>query len=254
MWRRRKRRPLMPVRKNFPSLNALLVLEAAVRHRSFTTAAVELGVTQAAVSRQVALLEEQLDTQLFLRKHRSIEPTPPCLMLASSLARSFANISESVEMVRSTKHPESVTIGATLAVSTLWLLPRIGEFRKRIPSAQIRVMSQDARINLNNGEADVIVRFGSPPFDDGEVVASRSDEVFPVCSPDYAQRVEVSESMFRKQVVDLIGQDAVDRTWYSWADWFSRAGITAANSQPALRFNNYSEALQAARAGHGIAL
>jgi DNA-binding transcriptional LysR family regulator len=244
----------VPIRKNFPSLNALLVLEAAVRHRSFTAAAAELGVTQAAVSRQVALLEEELDTPLFVRRHRAIEPTPPCQLLASSLAMSFANIAQSVEMVRSTKRQESVTIGATLAFSTLWLLPRMGEFRKRYPSAQIRLMSQDSRINLNSGEVDVIVRFGVPPFDDGVVLASRADEVFPVCSPDYARRVGAAEAMFQSNELDLIEQDVADPSWYLWQDWFSRAGIAAASSQPRLRFNQYSDVLQAARAGHGIAL
>jgi LysR family glycine cleavage system transcriptional activator len=244
----------VPIRKNFPSLNALVVLEAAARHRSFTTAAVELGVTQAAVSRQVALLEEQLATPLFTRKHRGIEPTPPCLLLASTLAMSFASIADGVDRLRSTRHQETITIGATLAFSTFWLLPRIGEFHKRYPSAQIRVMSQDSRIKLNSGEADVVVRFGLPPFDDGLVVASRADEVFPVCAPDYAQRVGHSPSMFQGRDCELIGHDVSDRSWYSWQDWFSRAGIAAGNAQPRLRFNHYTEALQAARAGHGIAL
>lgn len=244
----------MPIRKNFPSLNALLVLEAAARHRSFTAAAVELGVTQAAVSRQVALLEEELDTPLFERKHRSIEPTSQCQLLASSLAMSFANIAQSVEMVRSAKRPETITLGATLAFSTLWLLPRMGDFRKRYPSAQIRLMSQDSRINLGGGEVDVLVRFGVPPFDDGVVLASRADEVFPVCSPDYAQRVGTAVASFQNDELDLIEQDVADRSWYSWSDWFSRAGIAAACSQPRLRLNHYTDVLQAARAGHGIAL
>ncbi|WP_028998547.1 LysR substrate-binding domain-containing protein [Azohydromonas australica] len=244
----------MPIRKNFPSLNALLVLEAAVRHRSFTVAASELGVTQAAVSRQVAMLEEQLDTLLFTRKHRAIEPTPQCLQLASALALSFANIAESVDMIRSTKRQETITIGATLAFSTLWLLPRIGEFRKRYPLVQIRVMSQDSRINLNSGDVDVIVRFGLPPFDDGQVVASRTDEVFPVCSPEYAQRLGSARSMFPSAACELIGHEVPDWTWYTWPDWFGRAGIVATNSAPRLSFNYYTEALQAARAGQGIAL
>jgi DNA-binding transcriptional LysR family regulator len=244
----------MPIRKTLPSLNALVVLEAAVRHRSFTAAAAELGVTQAAVSRQVALLEEQLDTPLFVRKHRAIEPTAPCLLLASSVAMSFATIAESVEKVRSSKRLEAVTIGATLAFSTLWLLPRMGEFRKLHPSAQIRVMSQDARINLNNGEVDLVVRYGVPPFDDGVVVASRADEVFPVCAPDYARRMGLPGALFKNDACELIEQDVPDRSWYSWHDWFARAGISAANSQPSLRFNHYTDVLQATRAGHGIAL
>lgn len=245
----------MSVRKNLPSLNALVVLEAAARHRSFTAAGAELGVTQAAVSRQVSLLEEQLGTQLFVRRHRAVEPTPPCQLLASSLAMHFAAIVESVEMLRATKRPDAVTIGATLAFSTLWLLPRLGEFRARYPSAQIRVMSQDARIPLAAGEVDLIVRFGTPPFDDGTVVASRADTVFPVCSPAYAERFAGhGAASLRNGQCELIEQDAADRSWYTWPDWFRRAGLGIASAQPALRFNQYTDTLQAARAGQGVAL
>lgn len=244
----------MAIRKHLPSLNALLVLEAAARHGSFTAAAAELGVTQAAISRQVALLEEQLGTLLFVRRHRAVEPTPKCRLLASSLAINFTNIAESVEILRSTRRQDAVTIGATLGFSTLWLLPRIGEFRKLYPTVQIRVVSQDTRMTLGGSDVDVLVRFGVPPFDDGLVVASRADEVFPVCSPDYARRLGDPMRAFSEPGHELISHDVPDRSWYSWADWFSRAGIVARNAEPGLTFNHSTESLQAARAGHGIAL
>lgn len=244
----------MSIRRSVPSLNALVVLEAAARHRSFTSAGVELGVTQAAVSRQVAMLEEELAVQLFTRRHRAIEPTTACELLAASLAMSFATIADSVEMVRLDQRQEVVTIGATLAFSSLWLLPHLGEFRKRYPSTQIRVVSQDARFNLNSGEVDLIVRYGSPPFQDGVVVASRTDEVFPVCSPNYASRVDDFADAVRHARCELIAHDVPERSWYGWQDWFARAGLAVGRPEPALRFNHYSDALQAARSGHGVAL
>ncbi|MDQ0563718.1 DNA-binding transcriptional LysR family regulator [Rhizobium mesoamericanum] len=70
-------------------MTALMTLEAVSRHRSFTAAAAELGVTQAAVSRQIALLEDELGLPMFTRKHRAIEPTPGCLALATTLTQSF---------------------------------------------------------------------------------------------------------------------------------------------------------------------
>jgi LysR family transcriptional regulator, glycine cleavage system transcriptional activator len=240
-------------RKNVPSLNALVALEAAARHKSITLAAAELGVTQAAVSRQISALELELGTQLFVRKHRSIEPTSNCLLLASSLANSFSAISESVDLVRSSNRSETVTIGATLAFSTLWLLPRLTEFRKRFPSVQIRVVSQDSRIQLASGEIDVAIRFGTPPFEDAEVIASKADTIFPVCSPEYAKRLDDTAHFYDLQT-DLIANDVSDREWYSWVDWFSRAGIKLPVPKPSLRFNHYADALQAARAGQGIAL
>lgn len=244
----------MPIRKSFPSLNALVVLEAAVRLRSFTAAAIELSVTQAAVSRQVAMLEEELGAELFVRKHRAIEPTPQCLMLASSLANSFAKIAESIELFRAEDHQRTVTIGATLALSTLWLLPRIGEFRKKFPSTQIRLISQDSRINLGSADVDVVVRFGNPPFDDGQTLASRSDEVFPVCAPDYVKKLGSDASKFPQGELELIGQEVPERSWFNWNDWFLRAGHGNYKNPPSLLFQHYTEVLAAARAGHGVAL
>lgn len=244
----------MPIRHQLPSLNALLVLEAAARHRSFTAAAAELHVTQAAISRQIAALEEELEAPLFLRKHRAVEPTPACLQLASTLSLCFAQMADGVDSVRATQQEATVTIGATLAFSTFWLLPRLGAFRERHPNAQIRVVSQDSRIRLHAGDVDLVVRFGLPPFDDGEVVASCADQVFPVCAPDYAARWGHGDAVLRQRLGDLIGQDVPDRSWFTWQDWFERAGLPATRIQPRLRCSHYAEALQAARAGHGIAL
>lgn len=243
----------MPIRKAFPSLNALLVLETAARMRSFTAAAAELGVTQAAVSRQVAMLEAELGAPLFVRRHRAIEPTPACALLASSLASSFARITESVEVFRARNPQRTITIGATTGVSALWLLPRMGELRTRFPDAQIRLISQDSRINLDSGEVDVLMRFGTPPFDDGQTLASRADEVFPVCSPEYRDRMASSGKHF-PDGTDLIANDIPDRSWFTWHDWFARAGISADHGDASLQFSHYTEVLDAARAGHGVAL
>jgi DNA-binding transcriptional LysR family regulator len=243
----------MPIRKDFPSLNALVVLEAAVRHCSFTEAATELRVTQGAVSRQIAMLEEQLGAPLFVRRHRTIEPTPQCQLLAASLAGCFAKITESIELFQAKDKERMVTIGATIGISSLWLLPRIGEFRKKYPSAQIKLVSQDSRFNLDSGEVDVVVRFGTPPFDDGQTLASRTDVVFPVCSPAYLQTMEKEGHAFPLGA-DLIAQELPDRSWMTWSDWFLRAGISSANTRPSLLCNHYTEVLEAARAGNGVAL
>lgn len=244
----------MTQRQTLPSLNALVALEAAVRHRSFTQAAAELGVTQAAVSRHVSGLEEELRVQLFVRKHRAIEPTPACVLLAATLSRSLDSIADSVDMVRTERTQPSVTIGATMAFSSFWLLPRLADFRKLYPAAQIRVISQDARIALGNGDVDVIVRFGNPPFDDGTVVASRPDEVFPVCAPQYARGLEEWPAALGSRSLELIEQVAVDRTWYSWQEWLLRAGLSSASTLPRLRLNQYTEVIQAACSGQGVAL
>lgn len=152
----------MHFRRRIPSLTALVTLEAVLRKKSFTTAATELGVTQAAVSRQIALLEEEFGQPLFVRKHRAIEPTAACINLGATLAKSFADIAESVEALQS-RSQDVLTIGATVAFSSFWLLPRLAEFRRANPGILVRVISQDSPIALDDGEVDVAIRYGVPP-------------------------------------------------------------------------------------------
>ncbi|WP_064713209.1 LysR substrate-binding domain-containing protein [Rhizobium bangladeshense] len=239
----------MQFRRRLPSLTALVTLEAVLRRKSFTLAAGELGVTQAAVSRQIAVLEEEFGQPLFLRKHRAIEPTAACVNLGVTLAKSFADIAESVEAIQS-RGQDVVTIGATIAFSSFWLLPRLAEFRKANPGILVRVISQDSPIALDDGEIDVAIRYGMPPFRDGTVIASRGDVITPVCSPDYLRR---RGSGPLGAADEFIETDVLDRAWYSWSQWVSLSGA-GIEIKPSLRFNHYTETIAAARAGQGIAL
>ncbi|AYG61840.1 LysR substrate-binding domain-containing protein [Rhizobium jaguaris] len=239
----------MNFRRRIPSLTALMTLEAVLRHRSFTAAAAELGVTQAAVSRQIALLEEELGLVMFVRKHRAIEPTAACLTLGTTLAHSFANIADTVDAIRSSLQ-DFVTIGATVAFSSFWLLPRLGEFRRENAGMQIRVISQDTKIDLDTGGIDIAIRYGRPPFADAKVVASQEDFIVPVCSPDYLRRRQTAELSDRDEFIET---DAHDRSWLSWSQWAEEAGRQL-RIKPHLRFNHYTETIAAARAGQGIAL
>ncbi len=248
-----KGRTLASFRKAIPSLNALVALEAAARHRSITLAAQELGVTQAAVSRQIAALEADLGTLLFQRRHRAIVPTDNCLELATSLATSFSGIRQSVEQARARAISQVVTIGTTLAFSTLWLMPRLRAFRDAFPDVQVRLVSRDSRIGLESGEVDVLVRFGVPPFDDGRLMGTRTDVLFPVCSPTFAARAGDGDA-FIERAADLIENDVSDRQWYSWQTWLTRVGLPKTSVSPAMRFNHYTDAVEAARAGQGVAL
>ena len=239
----------MNFRRRIPSLTALMTLEAVLRHRSFTAAAIELGVTQAAVSRQIATLEEELGLPMFVRKHRAIEPTAACLTLGTTLAQSFASIADAVDVVRSSQQ-NVVTIGATVAFSSFWLLPRLPQLRRENPGIQIRVVSQDTPIDLNAGGIDIAIRYGTAPFSDGTVIASQSDVIVPVCSPEYSQGRRSNELSGADEFIET---DVQDRTWLSWNRWIEKRGRSL-TIKPSLRFNHYTETIAAARAGQGIAL
>ncbi|WP_307147795.1 LysR substrate-binding domain-containing protein [Rhizobium tibeticum] len=239
----------MDYRRRIPSLTALMTLEAVIRRKSFTLAAAELGVTQAAVSRQIAGLEAELGRPMFVRKHRAIEPTAACLSLGTSLAQSFANIADTIEVIRSSEK-DVVTIGATVAFSSFWLLPRLAHFRRENAGIQIRVVSQDTRIDLNAGDIDIAIRYGMPPFSDGTVIASQNDAIVPVCSPEY---MRARRSPELSELDEFIETDAQDRSWLSWVRWVEKTGRSL-SVKPSLRFNHYTETIAAARAGQGVAL
>lgn len=237
-----------------PSLTALVALEAAVRHKSFTRAAQELGVTQTAVSRQVLGLEEAMGVKLFNRQHRTVEPTPQCSQLALALNRHFRGIADSVKEFGEANAKGVVTIGATTAFAQLWLLPRLVQFRTAHPEARIRLTVSDRPFDLKAGEEDIVIRYGVAPFADGRSVASRGDLLFPVASPDYAERLGARSAAFWEGDHDLIATESNVRSWYSWQDWFREVGLKHRPRQASLTFNHFPGTLYAARAGQGIAL
>lgn len=241
----------MHFRRKISSLTGLVALEATVRHRSISAAAREIGVTQAAVSRHIAALEQDFGRPLFIRAHRAVQPTAECLVLGQALADNFYGISHAIDAMRATSK-DMVTIGASVAFSQLWLVPRLMQFRREYPGTALRVVSRDDRIDLGSGEVDLAIRFGQGPFADGETVATARDVVFPVCAPDYAARHDLGQ--FPDCQFDLIEQDVPDRSWYRWSDWFAETGDGPAHPVPSLRFTYFTDTLAAARAGEGIAM
>lgn len=241
----------MHIRRKVPSLTALVALEAVVRHRSISAAAREIGVTQAAVSRHIAALEEEFGRPLFIRAHRAVQPTAECLVVGRALADNFHGIGEAIDALRATSK-DIVTIGASVAVTQLWLMPRLLRFRHDNPGCALRVISRDDRIDLGSGEVDLVIRYGAGPFPDGEVLATAREVVFPVCAPGYAARHDLTN--FPDCAFDLIEQDVPDRSWYRWSDWFAQTGANPPNALPSLRFTYLTEVLAAARAGEGIAM
>lgn len=241
----------MNFRKKLPSLTALVALEATIRHRSVTAAAKELGVTQAAVSRLIALIEEDFGRPLFNRGHRTIEPTPECLIFGSTLANSFSEMADAVEALRGNTS-DVVTLGATIAFSSLWLLPKLAELRRTHPGVQIRVISQDGKFAMDGGEVDIAFHYGSAIPSGTTAVASTGDRIFPVCSPEYRAANDLTS--FPSGTFDLIETDFSNRSWVRWSDWFSMTGRKSEGIEPGLRFSHYTETISAAKAGQGIAL
>ena len=240
-------------RRRLPSMTSLVVLEAVARRLSFTQAAAELNVTQAAVSRQIHALEQELGFPLFRRLHRRVELTERGRMLAQVLSQSFALIDQTLTSVRSQSEADELAIGASVAFTQLWLLPRISEFRRRHPDTKIRLITQDAPLDLERDLVDVAIRYGDGAWPDGRSVLLCEDDLFPVCSPDYAAAHRLPDTAQGLLAHPLVDYEASNPGWIGWKEWLA-AFAADRPARPMLRLSYYSDVIHAALAGHGIAL
>ncbi len=239
-------------------MSALATFEAAARLGSFTQAASELGVTQAAVSRQIKLLEDDLNTALFVRAHRKVALTPAGAALAGTVGGAFASMAEMIETIRRPQLGDTVTVGATLAFSRFWILPRLSDFRTAHPSVKLKLVSDDGPADLRRDRLDAVIRFGAPPFPDGRCIASRPDEVFPVCSPRLIDRLGFDPEHADLSGLPLIAADNVNPSWLTWRTWAKAVGLGPAlgraSDRSELRFNHYTDTIEAAVNAEGVAL
>ena len=235
-------------------MTALTAFEAAARLASFTKASRELGVTQAAISRQVHLLEDHLGFPLFVRLHRRVELTEKAKVLAAASQDAFDTIAATVADITRVDQETELTIAATVAFSHFWLLPRISEFSRAYPDINLRILTQDTMPNIETGEADIAIRFGNGLWPDGDSDVLFTDEIFPICSPEFAERIGRLETPRDLASYPLISNSADDPTWTGWRDWFAAFAVEMPRKTSGLRCSFYTEAIYAALGGQGIAL
>lgn len=241
-------------RRRLPSMTSLVVFEAAARHASFTKGAGELGITQAAVSRQVQALEADLGFPLFRRLHRSIELTERGRALSKSMSEALGIIARTVQTIASDKKPGELIIAASVAFTHFWLLPKISDFRRTNPDVKLRIVTQDGPFNLLREDVDVAIRYGDGKWQDGKVVALFNDDVFPVCSPEYLAKNGSPDCVADLAGHSLIVSDSQDATWIGWEQWLRAFGYDGEARNVTLSCNFYTDAIHAAMRGEGIAL
>ncbi|MGV3577691.1 LysR substrate-binding domain-containing protein [Brevundimonas sp.] len=228
-------------------LSSIRVFEAAARLNSFTRAAEELGMTQAAVSWQIKALETRLGFSLFRRLPREVQPTEQGERLSRAateamtlLRRAFAEVTEADQGVL------SITTLTTLA--TQWLAPRLGAFQVANPGLAVRLDTSPTIIDLARSSFDVAIRSGDGDWP-GVECASLMPSVFtPLCSPALCDRLGL------KTPADLVDAPRVGDE-KEWAAWFASVGVTPTTT-PASRLRADIQGLEVAAAmgGQGIAL
>ncbi|TBU90294.1 LysR family transcriptional regulator [Pseudomonas dryadis] len=245
------------LRRRLPSLTGLVVFEAAARRLSFTSAAREMCITQAAVSRQVRQLEQHLGQALFLREHRSVSLTAAGQRLYEAVGQSLERVAQAVEDIGTGSYG-SLTVSATIAFSTFWLMPRLEAFRSEYPQIGIRLMALDREVDLRGENIDVAFISG----DEGQGPGVRMQRLFdeamvPLCTPGFLRApLNGPADLLDAPLLHLDREHWRYFSWpiVDWADWLEQAGYEGPLPRPRLSFNNYSQLIQAALDGKGIAL
>lgn len=230
------------------SMTALICFEAAARNASFKNAAQEMNVTPAAVSHQIKALETDLGCSLFRRRSRGVELTEKGAFLFLAIQRGFEAISEAITQIRDRPETVDVTIGASTAVSSLWLTPKISAFWKIHPAITVSQIVSD--VPGMTSRCDLSIHYGDPQ--DAEARQLFQDRIIALGTPGFAAEFGIGDvgDLLRAPLIHLNNEEA---DWTSWADWFSFLGHPVPKGRR-LYVNNYTIALQAAQDDVGAVL
>jgi len=240
------------IRRMMPPLNALKAFESAARHESFTRAAEELSISQAAISHQIRALEEWLEAPLFRRGARAVELTPSGRLYAETLTKGFNLFAEGTRACLQNQSSTVLTVSVLSSIALLWLLPRIERFRKACPEIRVRVVSMDHFSDFLGDSVDVEIRYGDGNWPDLQVARIRGEDIFPVCSPALLKSgppLVTPEDLNNHNLVhDVMVMD--------WQQWLEAAGLgeVDVDTQVGVEFNRSNLVVSAAIAGAGVAL
>ncbi len=234
-----------------PSMAALQCFEAAARHLSFTRAAEELHLTQSAVSKQVAQLEEMLRHHLFLRIRRRLQLTPAGSLYLTEVNKILVQVDMSSRYILSYgQETEVLTVATQPSFGVGWLIPKLKGFGKRHPNIHLDIHNELEPFNLLQAKADVVFFFGQGTWPGATCVELFGEEVIPVCAPDLlGGRALGSAEELSQQV--LLQSTSRPETWH---EWFLEQGLHSANSYHGPRFDTFYMCISAALSGCGVAL
>jgi LysR family glycine cleavage system transcriptional activator len=233
-----------------PPLASVRAFEAAARLLSFTEAAQALGMTQAAVSYQIKLLEERLGVPLFQRLGRGVVLTAQGQALAPIIIRAFDQMRAGFASL----HADTaaiLTISCTNSFAHLWLAPRIGQFQMLQPDLAVRIHISDHVIDLAQESVDIAVRGGDGSWPGVDAELLTRNRVAPMCSPDFLAKIGPV-----RDATDLIDAQQLSPHDFWWDRWFAAMGIVhePRTGIPLLVLDSQVLEGRAAMAGQGFAI
>jgi len=238
------------MKKRLPPLNWLRSFEASARHLNFTQAAVELHMTQAAVSQQIKGLETTLGCALFIRLPRGLELTDAGRAYIPGVRESIEKLALVTDEVFGKERSHTLTVRVNLVFFNTWLAPRLANFRAQHPDIDLRFTS-NIWVAGQDKEADIEIRYGKGVWASFTSDRLTWDELIPVCSPVLlnGQLPPVDpEDLDNYSLLHVIGYEE------GWGYWLNQLGYHSIDASQGIHFDSLVTAMEMAAQGHGVAL
>ena len=233
-----------------PSLKGLQAFEAAARYRSVTLASNELNVTPGAVSLQIRELEARLGVQLFFRKPRSIQLTREGERYYGALRTAFRMMREATAELTARSEITVLTLSCTPTFAVQWLMPRLPAFQQQYPQVDVRISVTNRLVDFSRDDVDLAVRHGFGRYEGLESIRFIDDSTLPVCAPQLLEKYGPLQEAGDLKSIPLLH----DENRNEWRRWLEAAGTSDGDASGGTVFIDSNGALDAAKAGHGIAL
>jgi len=238
------------MRRKIPSTAALVSFEAAARHESFTKAAQELSLTQGAICRQIASLEDFLGVELFRRSRRGVKLTEAGISYSRRVATQLDAVERDTLSVMGHTGANVIELAVVPTFGTQWLLPRLKDFQQQHPEVTVNLTNRTRPFLFADTDFDAAIYFGDADWSGTESHKLMGENPMPVCSP---ARLGNQTHLTAEAISELPLLQQTTRP-YAWRQWFNAQGLNVARDLTGPRYELFSMLAQAAMHDMGIAL
>ncbi|SFW79274.1 MULTISPECIES: LysR family transcriptional regulator [Pseudomonas] len=238
------------MRRKIPSTAALVSFEAAARHESFTKAAQELSLTQGAICRQIASLEDFLSVELFRRSRRGVKLTEAGLSYSRRVATQLDAVERDTLSVMGHTGANVIELAVVPTFGTQWLLPRLKDFQQQHPEVTVNLTNRTRPFLFADTEFDAAIYFGDADWSGTESHKLMGENPMPVCSP---ALLDGRKGLTPEAISELPLLQQTTRP-YAWRQWFNAQNLNIARDLTGPRYELFSMLAQAAMHDMGIAL
>lgn len=238
------------MRRKIPSTTAMVSFESAARHESFTKAAQELSLTQSAICRQIAGLEEFLGVELFKRTRRGVKLTEAGLSYSRRVAKQLDAVERDTLSIMGQPGSSVIELAVVPTFGTQWLLPRLKSFQQKHPEVTVNLTNRTRPFLFADTDFDAAIYFGDAEWPGTQAYRLMGENPMPVCSP---ALIPSGESLSAEALAELPLLQQTTRP-YAWRQWFTGQGLNVPRDMTGPRYELFSMLAQAAAHEMGVAL